>query len=209
MQETVLGLFGDYVAAERAMDELRGAGFDESTISALGNAAARGASTGADPSHGNVGEGVFAGALTGAAGLAALAIPGIGPALALGPLAAGMLGAGIGAVAGGVIAELRQLGIPEEDAGCLCEAIRRGGTLVAVSASSDEVERAAAILGSHRLVDLDHCRGSGNESGWQGFDSTAEPAAHAPIKQVQRMPEGLPFDPSSSRRGIRRYVRVR
>lgn len=49
-------------------------------------------------------------------GLGALAIPGIGPVLAAGPIAAALAGVGLGAAAGGVIGALTELGIPEDDA---------------------------------------------------------------------------------------------
>ena len=71
-------------------------------------------------------------------GVGAHAIPGIGPVLAAGSLAAALgtagastlVGAGLGAATGGIVGGLVGLGIPEEDATMYAEGARRGGTLV-------------------------------------------------------------------------------
>jgi hypothetical protein len=66
------------------------------------------------------------------AGLAALAIPGVGPIIAAGPIFTALTGAGIGAAAGGLIGALANTGMPEEDARIYAEEVRRGGVLVIV-----------------------------------------------------------------------------
>jgi hypothetical protein len=220
MLNTVVGLFRDPGEAERVIEELRSAGFEDDAINIVANAESCSVSAPETESHGTlVGKGVLTGAAVGGASLAALAIPGIGPVLALGPVAAGLLGAGLGGIGGGLLAELKQLGVPEEDAGCLCEAIRRGGTVVAVKATEQDAERAAAILGAHRLVDLDDCREDWAEVGWKGFDPAGEPVSTlATERQTAAQRRGLPFDPDSinprarrerrMRRAVRRYVRV-
>ena len=78
-------------------------------------------------------------------GIGALAVPGIGPVLAFGPLAAAIgataAGAGLGAAAGGIIGALVGLGIPEEDANFYAEGVKRGGVLVTVRADDARAVR--------------------------------------------------------------------
>src|SRR5690606_30717025 len=79
-------------------------------------------------------EGVGGGALLGGgigllAGLTALAIPGLGPFIAAGPLLAAVTGAGLGALGGGLIGLTTGLGIDEARAEYFAEGIERGGTL--------------------------------------------------------------------------------
>jgi len=103
--------------------------------------------------------------------------------LAAGPLAAALgaagastlVGAGIGAAAGGIIGALVGAGIPEADAGFYAEGVRRGGTLVLVKSSDDMAQRAYDILRRYGAVDVDERSGSWRESGWSGFDSNAKP----------------------------------
>jgi hypothetical protein len=78
--------------------------------------------------------------LIAAAGL--LPIPGIGPVLAAGPLAAALAGAGVGAAAGGVVGGLVAQGVPEDDATRYAEGVRRGGALITVACGAAR-ERAA------------------------------------------------------------------
>lgn len=220
MRTTVVALFDEYAEAEHALNELREAGFNEGSMSLVGNAQSCPVPFADLESRGpKVGKGVLTGAAAGGAGLAALAIPGIGPVVALGPLAAGLLGAGVGGVAGGILAALTDNGVSKEDANCLCEAIRRGGTVVAVSAEDEQSERAADILGRHRLVDLEECHTDWTASGWKGFDPAGEPVSPRPTAAPATPLKGLPFDPSSisprsrqerrQQRAVRQYVRVR
>ena len=86
-------------------------------------------------------EGATTGAVTGGAvggtlgllaGIGALAIPGLGPFIAAGPIMAALSGAAAGATAGGVVGALVGLGIPEYEAKAYEERIKKGGYLVAV-----------------------------------------------------------------------------
>jgi uncharacterized membrane protein len=94
-------------------------------------------------------EGATAGAVTGGAiggvvgvlaGIGTLAIPGLGPFIAAGPIMAALSGAAAGATAGGVVGALVGLGIPEYEAKAYEERIRKGGYLVAVHLENSEKE---------------------------------------------------------------------
>jgi hypothetical protein len=126
--------------------------------------------------------GVAAGAGIGAAlggiaglvvGLGVLAIPGIGPIVAAGPLATTLAGAGIGAAAGGIIGALTDVGIPEEEAGYYAEGIRRGGTLLTVRANENQVSRATQILNRFSPTDIKQRATEWRSSGWSGSDPNA------------------------------------
>jgi uncharacterized membrane protein len=87
-------------------------------------------------------------------GLAALAIPGIGPVIAAGPLGAALLGAGLGTVSGGIIGALVDIGVAEQEARDYAEALRRGGTVVAVKTEGLMIDRAIEIMEQHGAIDM-------------------------------------------------------
>lgn len=128
----------------------------------------------------SAGEGAAFGALTGLAiGLAALAIPGIGPVIAAGPLASALTGAAVGAVAGaatgGLVAGLVDMGVPEEDAHLYAESVRRGGAAVIVKAPDDMVESSSTVMSSCGPIDVDRSAKTWREKGWNRFDEAAQP----------------------------------
>jgi hypothetical protein len=86
--------------------------------------------------------------------MAVLAIPGIGPVLAAGPLAAGIMGAGLGAAAGGIVGALKSHGVPESHAAAYSSAVKRGGVLVSVHVDEEAVDRAADILDRNGAIDV-------------------------------------------------------
>src|SRR4051794_16692315 len=145
MDQTVVGMFDNLSDAQRVVKDLVDAGFSRDRISLVAGDAAneyskyvnKGTTTTTTDDDVTAGEGAGFGAVVGAltgiiAGLGALAIPGIGPVLAAGPLLAAATGGAVGAVAGaatgGVVAGLVKTGVPEEDAQYYAEGIRRGGT---------------------------------------------------------------------------------
>ncbi|MEW6354580.1 MAG: hypothetical protein AB1469_09925 [Pseudomonadota bacterium] len=101
------------------------------------------------------GAGSMVGGLSGlVVGLVMLAIPGVGPVLAAGPLAVALAGAGVGVVAGGLIGAMTRWGIPENEAQYYAEGVQRGGTLLSISASDDMAEVAEDIIRDHGPVDI-------------------------------------------------------
>jgi uncharacterized protein (TIGR02271 family) len=124
------------------------------------------------------GTGALFGGLAGLlVGLTALAIPGLGPVIASGPLAAAIAGAGIGATAGGLISGLTRLGVPEQDANYFAEGVRRGGTLVSVNASDEMANEAVAVMKHHGAVEIDKRAAEWRDEGWTGFEAETERAS--------------------------------
>lgn len=156
---TVVGLFRDSTEAQAAIHDLVNSGFLREDVSLViqQGAAALTAEHGADTTESAPAttKGAAIGGTAGALlGLVALAVPGIGPVLALGPLAAALTGAGIGAATGGMIGALADMGVPEHESQYYEDAIHKGGSLVVVRASSDIAERAQDILDRHGALDV-------------------------------------------------------
>jgi hypothetical protein len=160
---TVIALFESRIAAEKAVNALLDAGIPRDMVSLVSRNEASPA--GDVPDIGpqpeltgttDAGTGAAVGGLAGfIGGIIALAIPGIGPALAVGPLAAGILGASAGAAAGGLFGALKHHGVPEADVSRLSEAIRRGRVMVSVHVPHDRVDRTADILDNNGALDID------------------------------------------------------
>lgn len=166
--ETVVGVFEHRYQAERAVEHLRRAGFNEDDI---GFASREGSWTktedhlaAADSGAAqDAGSGAVTGMLTGgivggllAAG-ASLLIPGVGPIIGGGILAATLAGAATGAAAGGLIGALTGLGVSEDDARIYEEHVKSGRLLVTVQAG-DRAGQAEEILtraGAHQRDPLE------------------------------------------------------
>ncbi|HTK77020.1 MAG TPA: hypothetical protein VL371_17270 [Gemmataceae bacterium] len=152
----VVGVFDDYRQAEAAIGELRHAGFRDDEIGILSRTVTAN-ETGVvnDPTQSRweegAGIGAAAGAITGTGlGLAVAAglIPGAGPVIAGGALAALLASAGAGAAVGTVLGALIGLGIPEEESQFYENEFKSGRTLVTVRAGSRN-EDAWQILRRH------------------------------------------------------------
>jgi uncharacterized protein (TIGR02271 family) len=146
--DTVVGLFRDSARAERAVRDLKDAGFTDNEIGVLMQDRTEQRKFAEDTGT-KAGEGAAAGAATGGllggvfgllAGVGALVIPGIGPIVAGGVLASTLAGAGIGAAAGGLAGALIGMGIPEEEAHYYERGFREGGILVTVDAGARRAE---------------------------------------------------------------------
>ena len=120
-------------------------------------------------------------------GLGVMAIPGVGPVVAAGWLAATAAGAAAGAVAGGaaggLIGAMTESGVPEEHAHVYAEGVRRGGTLVTARVEESLYPEAEATLRRSNWVDPTVRRASYAEQGWTRFDETLDPYGPAEIEQ--------------------------
>jgi hypothetical protein len=159
----VFGIYSTVANADNATDALIRSGFPVSDISALmpenlgprqigtekatkaPEGATAGASTGA----------VLGGALGLLAGIGALAIPGVGPFIAAGPIMAGLAGLGVGGAVGGFTGALIGLGIPEYEAKRYQGRIEKGAILLSVHCdTSDEIKRAKQVLKNTGAEDI-------------------------------------------------------
>lgn len=185
--ETITRLYDSYADAERAVVALKSAGIPQDDISLVASHVdnryaaapttvdrdgdgrddrAEGASTG-------VGIGATLGGAAGLlAGLGIMAIPGVGPVVAAGWLAATALGAVVGGTAGGIVGALTQAGVSEEDAHVYAEGVRRGGTLLTVRVADGRRREVEALLGDN-AVDVSQRASVYRDAGWQKFDPAA------------------------------------
>ena len=147
----VFGLYPDQITAENAVDNLKDTGFRSTDISVLfpDN---QGARDFAHEKHTKAPEGAVTGGSSGAviggalgwlAGIGALAIPGIGPFVAAGPLMGMLGGIGVGTAIGGLAGALIGLGMPEYEAKRYEGRIRRGCILLSVHCDDSEWARRA------------------------------------------------------------------
>jgi hypothetical protein len=151
----VFGIYRDRVAVEEAVDALRQAGFRNTDISVL-FPENQGTKDFAHEKSTKAPEGTAAGAGTGAviggtlgwlAGIGALAIPGVGPLIAAGPIVAALTGVGVGGAIGGLTGALIGMGIPEYEAKRYEGRVKEGGILLSVhSDNSDWTKKAKEIL---------------------------------------------------------------
>lgn len=134
---SVFGVFHEREQLNSAVKVLKDAGFRNSDISVLfpdrrGTFAPEGAAAGA-------GTGVAVGGTLGwLAGIGALAIPGLGPFIAAGPIMAAMAGAEVGGLVGGMTGALVGMGIPEYEAERYEGMVKDGGFLISVHAEKSE-----------------------------------------------------------------------
>jgi len=151
----VFGIYRDRLAVEEAVEHLRAAGFRNTDISVLFQDN-QGTKDFAHEKNTKAPEGVTTGVVTGGiaggvlgwlVGIGALAIPGLGPFIAAGPIVAALAGAGAVGTVGGVVGALAGIGIPEYEARRYEGRIRNGGVLLSVHCdSSDWVKRAKDSL---------------------------------------------------------------
>ncbi|MEY2409898.1 MAG: hypothetical protein QOF48_2568 [Verrucomicrobiota bacterium] len=162
-KKSVLCIANSVTQAETIVSCLKDEGFSSNDISALfpdktttrdfahdkGTKAPEGATAGAGTGA------VLGGTLGWLAGIGALAIPGVGPLVAAGPIAAALSGAAVGGAVGGITGGLIGMGIPEYEAKRYEGKVREGGILISVhTEDSDEVKTAKEIFercGSHDI----------------------------------------------------------
>jgi len=151
----VFAIYPSSAAAELAVDRLVAAGFSEQDVSVLmsdvdatrefahekSTKAPEGTAVGVTTG------GVVGGVLGLLAGVGALAIPGVGPLIAAGPIMGALAGLGVGGAVGGLVGALVGLGIPEYEAKRYEGRVKDGGVLLSVHcATSDEIHGAKKIL---------------------------------------------------------------
>jgi Protein of unknown function (DUF3341) len=151
----VFGIYPVYADVENGVDALKAAGFRNTDISVLFPENV-GTKDFAHKKETKAPEGTAAGATTGAviggglgwlAGIGALAIPGLGPFIAAGPIMAALAGVGVGGAVGGITGALIGMGIPEYEAKRYEGRVKDGGILLSVHSDNSEwTKRAKEIL---------------------------------------------------------------
>jgi hypothetical protein len=187
MTVTISRLYDNYTDAQKAVRGLEAAGVPHSDISIVANNSDNWYSgkkvdrdhDGVDDRAEGAGKGAGIGAgVGGAAGLLAglglLAIPGLGPVVAAGWLAATAVGAAAGAATGGIVGALTEAGVSKEDAPLYAEGVRRGGTLVSARVPDADRSRLDTIL-SQSAVNLRDRSAAWRKTGWQTFDPASKP----------------------------------
>ncbi|MBX3138748.1 hypothetical protein KF707_21135 [Candidatus Obscuribacterales bacterium] len=159
----IVGIVQSTPQAEQLVSELKSFGFLDSDISILfpdkegakdfahdaASKAPEGAVTGATTG------GIIGGALGLLAGIGALAIPGVGPLIAAGPIMAALSGAAVGATVAGVAGALIGMGIPEYEAKMYEGKIRDGNILIAAhSDDKEQLKKAEEIFKANNATDI-------------------------------------------------------
>src|SRR5271170_3141399 len=178
----VFGIYQNEKQAERTVDDLLAAGFSSDDISVLlpdnkgtrdfahdkSTKAPEGAAAGVTTG------GVIGGTLGLLAGIGILAIPGVGPFIAAGPIMAALAGLGVGGAVGGIIGALVGMGIPEYEAKRYEGHIKAGGVLLSVHCdTSEEIARAKDLLKHTGAQDIS----SSGEAG-ADYQATSQVASH-------------------------------
>jgi hypothetical protein len=166
----VFGIYSTTVQAEQAVDRLVAAGFAQQDISVLlpdnqsskefahekNTKAPEGTAAGVTAG------GVVGGTLGLLAGIGALAIPGVGPLIAAGPIMGALAGLGVGGAVGGLVGALVGMGIPEYEAKRYEGRIKDGGVLLSVHCdTSAEIDSAKEIL---KVSGAEDISGTGEKS---------------------------------------------
>ena len=159
----VFGIYKSAMEAEQAVDRIVAAGFSNNSISVLlpdaksskefahekATKAPEGATTGVATG------GVVGGALGLLVGIGALAIPGVGPFIAAGPIMASLAGLGVGGAVGGLIGALVGMGIPEYEAKRYEGRVKDGGVLLSVHCdTADQITSAKELLKTTGAEDI-------------------------------------------------------
>jgi hypothetical protein len=172
------GIYSTRAAVENAVDTLKAEGYRNTDISVLFPQNA-GTKDFAHEKNTKAPEGAAAGAGTGAllggtlgwlAGIGALAIPGLGPFIAAGPIMAALAGAGVGGAVGGITGALVGMGIPEYEAKRYEGRVKDGGILLSVHCDDSAwTKKAKEIL---ERTGAEHVSSTGEASSDTGATDT-------------------------------------
>ncbi|WNS41194.1 general stress protein [Paenibacillus sp. MMS20-IR301] len=163
MNKKIVGVFQTEHEASWAIEDLKARGFLTDDISVIARNR-RDAEALSEETGSKAPEGMASGAATGGilggvtgllAGIGALAIPGIGPIIAAGPIAATLTGIAVGAGTGGLVGGLIGLGIPADEAELYDDYVDEGRILVMVDAEDTRANDVYAVFRSHNSANAD------------------------------------------------------
>ncbi len=189
--QTITKLYDSYADARLTVADLEAAGVPHSHISILANNAedhdTKNEKVAKDAGVGATAGGVLGGGAGLLTGLGVMAIPGVGPVVAAGWLAATLAGvvagAAAGAATGGIIGALTEHGVDKDQAHVYAEAIRRGGALVAVKTDDKWIGIARDVMNRRPAVDPALRGEAYRAAGWSAFDERTKPYTPAQIEQ--------------------------
>ncbi|WP_445669634.1 YsnF/AvaK domain-containing protein [Paenibacillus sp. FSL R10-2736] len=173
MNKKIVGVFYTEHEASRAIEDLKSHGFLTEDISVIARNK-RDVEAISDETGTKAPEGMASGAATGGilggvtgllAGIGALAIPGIGPIIAAGPIAATLTGVAVGAGTGGLVGGLIGLGIPEDEAESYDNYVDEGRILVMVDADNTRASDVYSIFRNHNSANADRYMDDPNTTG--------------------------------------------
>jgi hypothetical protein len=190
--KSVFGIYPDRLSVEEAVEALRAAGFRGTDISVLFQEN-QGTKDFAHEKNTKAPEGATAGGIVGGisggvlgwlTGIGALAIPGLGPLIAAGPIVAALAGVGAVGAVGGFIGAMAGMGVPEYEAKRFEGRIKAGGALMSVHCDNDDwVKRARDLLKQSGAEDVD----------WTTESSADFFVSDRPMPRVRRAPYSDPL----------------
>jgi hypothetical protein len=200
MTVTISRLYDNHTDAQSAVSRLEAAGMPHSDISIVANNSDSWFNSdrkldrdqdGVDDRSEGAGKGAGIGAGIGGtagllAGLGLLAIPGLGPVVAAGWLAATAVGAAAGAATGGIVGALTEAGVSEADAHTYAEGVRRGGTLVSARVADADRARFDAVL-NESAVNLQDRSAAWQKTGWKTFDPASKPYGAEEVRKERAL----------------------
>jgi hypothetical protein len=200
MTVTISRLYDNHNEAQKAVKRLEAAGVPHSDISIVANNSDSWFSAdkkvdrdrdGVDDRAEGAGKGAGIGAGVGGtagllAGLGLLAIPGLGPVVAAGWLAATAVGAAAGAATGGIVGALTEAGVSTEEAHSYAEGVRRGGTLVSARVGDAARVRLEPLL-DESAINLRDRRAAWQKAGWKSFDAGSKPYGAEEVRKERAL----------------------
>ena len=200
MTVTISRLYDNHNEAQKAVQRLEAAGVTHSDISIVANNSDSWFSAdkkverdrdGVDDRAEGAGKGAGIGAGVGGtagllAGLGLLAIPGLGPVVAAGWLAATAVGAAAGAATGGIVGALTEAGVSTEEAHSYAEGVRRGGTLVSTRVADAARVRLEPLL-DESAINLRDRRAAWQKAGWKSFDAGSKPYGAEEVRKERAL----------------------
>jgi hypothetical protein len=188
--KTVSRVYDTYSQARAAVTAVEAAGVSSAEVSLVANKYVSAEYADVDDVNKTAAGAGLGGAVGGGAGLLAglglLAIPGLGPVVAAGWLAATAVGVAAGAAAGGLVGALVGAGEPEEHANVYSESVRRGGTLVTARVADQDAARVQAVLDRFKPIDPVVRGADYRREGWKSFDPKA-PAYRPSETEIDRI----------------------
>jgi len=210
-EKTIVALFDRFEDAKAALGDIVQAGAEREKISLLANHAGAGPALTLNPSYAredlNVDTDGQSGVVTGAevgiglggilglmATIGTVAIPGIGPLIAIGAWATIAAAAAAGGIVGGIVGAFTDRGVTDADAHLYAEGLKRGGTLVTVVAPDDLVGPITQVFKNHRAVDIEKRSKAWTAEGWVSFDPEGHPLSQTEIDAARTSCNGHEAD---------------